>query len=83
MVVRDRLKEMQTLSPHCTAGEDVEIEMRPLKGKERAGADGMAAFLVVAEEINRQVDEVTKNVEDMKKTQRLIISEPSRAEREK
>jgi len=83
MVVRDRLKEMQTASPHCNAGEDVEIEMKPLKGKEKAGADGMAAFLVVAEEINGKVDEVKKNVEDMRKTQRLIISEPSRAERDK
>ena len=47
MVVRDRLKEMQEASPHCVAGEDVEIEMKPLKGK-KAGADGMATFLVVA-----------------------------------
>jgi len=83
MVVRDRLKEMQEASPHCVAGEDVEIEMKPLKGKEKAGADGMATFLVVAEEINGKVDEVKKNVEDMRKTQRLIISEPSRAERDK
>ena len=82
MVVRDRLKEMQEASPHCVAGEDVEIEMKPLKGK-KAGADGMATFLVVAEEINGKVDEVKKNVEDMRKTQRLIISEPSRAERDK
>ena len=37
-------------------GEDVEIEMKPLKGKEKAGADGMATFLVVAEEINGKVD---------------------------
>jgi len=83
MVVRDRLKEMQTASPHCTPGEDVEIEMRPLKGKDKVGADGMAAFLLVAEEINGKVDEVKKNVEDMRKTQRLILSEPSRAERDK
>ena len=83
MVVRDRLKEMQEASPHCVAGEDVEIEMKPLKGKEKAGADGMATFLVVAEEINGKVDEVKKNVEDMRKTQRLIISEPSRTERDK
>ena len=83
MVVRDRLKEMQTASPHCTPGEDVEIEMKPLKGKDKAGADGMAAFLLVAEEINGKVDEVKKNVEDMRKTQRLILSEPSRAERDK
>ena len=83
MVVRDRLKEMQTASPHCTPGEDVEIEMKPLKGKDKVGADGMAAFLLVAEEINGKVDEVKKNVEDMRKTQRLILSEPSRAERDK
>ena len=83
MVVRDRLKEMQTASPHCTPGEDVKIEMKPLKGKDKAGADGMAAFLLVAEEINSKVDEVKKNVEDMRKTQRLILSEPSRAERDK
>merc|ERR1719350_491157 len=43
----------------------------------------MAAFLLVAEEINGKVDEVKKNVEDMRKTHRLILSEPSRAERDK
>lgn len=83
MVVRDRLKEMQEASPHCAVGDEVEIEMKPLKGKEKSGADGMASFLVVAEEINGKVDEVKKNVEDMRKTQRLILSEPSRAERDK
>ena len=83
MVVRDRLEEMQTASPRCTPGVDVEIEMKPLKGKEKAGVDGMAAFLLVAEEISGKVDEVKKNVEDMRKTQRLILSEPSRAERDK
>ena len=72
-----------SLLKSISLGEDVEIEMKPLKGKEKAGADGMAAFLVVAEEINGKVDEVKKNVEDMRKTQRLIISEPSRAERDK
>ena len=45
MVVRDRLKEMQTASPHCTPGEDVESEMKPLKGKAGVVAERLLCIL--------------------------------------
>ena len=48
-----------------------------------AEEDDMDAFLVVVEEIYSTMDEVEENVEKMKKMQRLIITEPSRAEKDK
>jgi len=79
MVVRDRLKEMQEASRHYTDGVcDVDIEMKPLtKGQD------FEAFLLIAEEINLGIDTVKKNVDEMKTTQKRILTEPSRAEREK
>lgn len=78
MVVRDRLKEMQEASRHYTDGVCDDIEMKPLtKGQD------FEAFLLIAEEINLGIDTVKKNVDEMKTTQKRILTEPSRAEREK
>ena len=89
MVVRDRLKELQEASKYCKEGEEVQlqllllliklqVEMKPLKG----GQD-FSSFLEVAEEINAGIDQVKKNVDEMKITQKRILQEPSKAEREK
>lgn len=83
MVVRDRLKEMQEASRHYTDGVCGDMEMQPLKGKDKTKVQDFDSFLLIAEEINLGIDTVKKNVDEMKTTQKRILTEPSRAEREK
>ena len=82
MVVRDRLKEMQEKSKHYKEGDAVEeTELQPLKNKNK-GLD-FDEFLVIIEKVNEEIEEIRKNVEDMKKLQKMILTEPSKSEREK
>jgi hypothetical protein len=58
-----------------------QIELKPLKGAE-AGRD-FSIFLEVAEQINSGIDEVKRNVEEMRLMQKKILGEPIKSEREK
>jgi len=82
MVVKDRLKEMQEASKYCKEGEFEEVEMKPLNPKKVKGPN-VADFFEVAEEISLGISEIQKNVDEIKKIQKGILTEPSRTEREK
>jgi len=82
MVVRDRLKEMQEASKYCKEGEFEEVEMRPLNPKKTKGPN-VADFFEIAEEMSLGISEIKRNVEDLKKIQKGILTEPSKTEREK
>jgi len=82
MVVRDRLKEMQEASKYCKEGEFEEVEMKPLNPKKTKGPN-VADFFEIAEEMSLGISEIKKNVEDLKKIQKGILTEPSKTEREK
>ena len=55
--------------------------MKPLKGAKAAAS--FDSFLAVAEEINKDVEKVKKNVEEMKTVQKRILTEPAKSERDK
>jgi len=82
MVVRDRLKEMQEASKYCKEGEFEEVEMKPLNPKKTKGPN-VADFFEIAEEMSLGISEIKRNVEDLKKIQKGILTEPSKTEREK
>jgi len=82
MVIRDRLKEMQEASKYCKEGECEEVEMKPLNPKNNKGPN-VSDFFEVAEEISLGISEIKKNVEEIKKIQKGILTEPSKVEREK
>jgi len=82
MVVRDRLKEMQEKSKYYKDGDTVEeTELQPLKNKNK-GMD-FDEFLVIIEEVNQGIEEIKQNVDYMKRLQKMILTEPSKSEREK
>ena len=80
MVVRDRLKELQDNSKYYKDGVVDQMEMKPLQPKDKMD---MQSFFQSAEEIALGLSEIQKNVEEMKTVQRRILTEPSRAERER
>lgn len=80
MVVRDRLQEMQEASKYVKEGELDDIEMKPLKGK--TGDNNFEEFLEVAEGISTGINTVRKNVDEMKRLQKRILSEPSKQTRD-
>lgn len=80
MVVKDRLKELQDNSKYYKDGAVDEIEMKPLQPKDKLD---MQSFFQSAEEIALGLSEIQRNVEEMRTVQRRILTEPSRAERDK
>lgn len=81
MVVRDRLKEMQDASKYYKDGECDEIEMKPLNPKNKG--PNVVDFFEVAEEIALGINEIKKNVDEIKICQKRVLTEPSKTEREK
>jgi len=79
MVVRDRLAEMQAASKFVKEGEVDDIEMKPLKGK----SGDFDEFLEVAQGISSGINTIRQNVDEMKRLQKRILSEPSKTERDK
>ena len=80
MVVRDRLKELQEKSKHYKDGDLDEMEMKPLNPKDRLN---MNDFFQAAEEIALGLNEIQKNVDEIKILQKRVMSEPSKTERDK
>jgi len=78
MVVRDRLSEMQEASKYVKEGELDDIEMKPLKGK----TGDFDEFLEVAEGISTGINTVRQNVDEMKRLQKQILTEPSKQKRD-
>lgn len=78
MVVRDRLSEMQDASKYVKEGELDDIEMKPLKGK----TGDFDEFLEVAEGISTGINTVRQNVDEMKRLQKQILTEPSKQKRD-
>ena len=81
MVVRDRLKEMQEASKYYKDGECDEIEMKPLNPKNKG--PNVVDFFEVAEEIALGINEIKKNVDEIKICQKRVLTEPSKTERDK
>ena len=79
--MRDRLKEMQEASKYYKDGECDEIEMKPLNPKNKG--PNVVDFFEVAEEIALGINEIKKNVDEIKICQKRVLTEPSKTERDK
>jgi len=69
---------MQEASKYVKEGELDDIEMKPLKGK----TGDFDEFLEVAEGISTGINTVRQNVDEMKRLQKQILTEPSKQKRD-
>ena len=81
MVVRDRMKELQTV-PAAKIHKIDEEEVKSLEHDNNFERDNFVTFLVQIEKMNSGVEKIEENNRKIKETQKNFFDEPSTSGRE-